>query len=244
MGRHTKKTTSMGKKALAGSAAAAALAGIVAPQATAAPDSDWDKLAQCESGGNWAINTGNGYYGGLQFSYGTWLAYGGGEFAPTANLATREQQIIVAERTLASQGWGAWPACSARYGLNSAPTNRDAQAAQAAKSAPKPAPAPAPAPKAAAPKQQAPAKTTAETDALYRQLRDAIQSFGFQVPAAVQSNYVANRNDYNAFYTANKSLIDAALAGDVASVARQLGANFNTQVNNTIASVQQTYLAR
>ena len=68
MGRHSKKTTSMGKKALAGSAAAAALAGIVAPQATAAPDSDWDKLAQCESGGNWAINTGNGYYGGLQFS--------------------------------------------------------------------------------------------------------------------------------------------------------------------------------
>ena len=64
MGRHSKKTTSMGKKALAGSAAAAALAGIVAPQATAAPDSDWDKLAQCESGGNWSINTGNGYQGG------------------------------------------------------------------------------------------------------------------------------------------------------------------------------------
>lgn len=81
MGRHSKKTTSTGKKALAGTAAVAALAGIVAPQATAAPDSDWDKLAQCESGGNWAINTGNGYYGGLQFSYGTWLAYGGGEFA-------------------------------------------------------------------------------------------------------------------------------------------------------------------
>mgnify|MGYP002714928013 CR=1 FL=1 len=67
MGRHSKKTTSAGKRALAGTAAAAALAGVVAPQATAAPDSDWDKLAQCESGGNWAINTGNGYYGGLQF---------------------------------------------------------------------------------------------------------------------------------------------------------------------------------
>ena len=71
MGRHSKQTTSVSKKALAGAAAAAALTGIAAPQATAAPDSDWDKLAQCESGGNWAINTGNGYYGGLQFSYGT-----------------------------------------------------------------------------------------------------------------------------------------------------------------------------
>lgn len=117
MGRHSKKTTSMGKKALAGSAAAAALAGIVAPQATAAPDSDWDKLAQCESGGNWAINTGNGYHGGLQFNPGTWAAYGGTAFAPTADLATREQQIAIAERTQAAQGWGAWPACTARLGL-------------------------------------------------------------------------------------------------------------------------------
>ena len=111
MGRHSKKTTSTGKKALAGSAAAAALAGIVAPQATAAPDSDWDKLAQCESGGNWAINTGNGYYGGLQFNPQTWQANGGGEFAATADQASREQQIAVAENVLATQGAGAWPNC-------------------------------------------------------------------------------------------------------------------------------------
>ena len=240
MGRHSKKTTSMGKKALAGSAAAAALAGIVAPQATAAPDSDWDKLAQCESGGNWAINTGNGYYGGLQFSYGTWLAYGGGEFAPTANQATREQQIIVAERTLASQGWGAWPACSARYGLNSAPTNRDAQAV---KPAPKPAPAPAPAP--AAPASPAPQQAaTVEVDTLYSQLRVAVNALGFQVPAVVQDNYAANRHDYNAFYAANQPLIDAALAGDYTKVANLLGANFGAQVNDTLASLQQTYLPR
>ena len=117
MGRHSKKTTSMGKKALAGSAAAAALAGIVAPQATAAPDSDWDKLAQCESGGNWAINTGNGYYGGLQFNAGTWSAYGGGQYAPTANLASRDQQIEIAQKVQAAQGWGAWPACTASLGI-------------------------------------------------------------------------------------------------------------------------------
>jgi uncharacterized protein YabE (DUF348 family) len=77
----------------------------------------WDSLAQCESGGNWAINTGNGYYGGLQFSYSTWLAYGGGAYAPTANLASREQQIAIAEKVLAAAGWGSWPACSASLGL-------------------------------------------------------------------------------------------------------------------------------
>ncbi len=77
----------------------------------------WDAIAQCESGGNWAINTGNGYYGGLQFAASTWTAYGGGAYAPTANLATREQQIAIAEKVLAAQGWGAWPACSAGLGL-------------------------------------------------------------------------------------------------------------------------------
>jgi Transglycosylase-like domain len=77
----------------------------------------WDDLAHCESGGDWAINTGNGYYGGLQFSSATWLGHGGAEFAPRADLAAREQQIAVAERVLASQGWGAWPACSRRLGL-------------------------------------------------------------------------------------------------------------------------------
>lgn len=96
----------------------------LAAPANAAPDSDWDALAQCESGGDWAINTGNGFYGGLQFQQSTWEGYGGTEFAPRADLATREQQIAVAERTLAGQGWGAWPACSQQLGLNSAPTER------------------------------------------------------------------------------------------------------------------------
>lgn len=77
----------------------------------------WDALAQCESGGNWAINTGNGFYGGLQFAPGTWLNLGGGEFAPYAHLATREEQIAIAKKVLAVQGWGAWPACTAKMGL-------------------------------------------------------------------------------------------------------------------------------
>jgi len=74
----------------------------------------WDRLAQCESGGNWAINTGNGYSGGLQFSPGTWQANGG---SGSAHNASRAEQIRVAQRVLASQGWGAWPSCSARLGL-------------------------------------------------------------------------------------------------------------------------------
>ena len=77
----------------------------------------WDALAQCESGGNWAINTGNGYYGGLQFSLGTWQGYGGGEFTTYPNEATREQQIIVAERLHAARGYQPWPACRSKLGL-------------------------------------------------------------------------------------------------------------------------------
>ena len=77
----------------------------------------WDPLAQCEAGGNWAINTGNGFSGGLQFTPSTWLAYGGGQYAPQAHLATREQQIAVASKVQAGQGWGAWPACTAKLGL-------------------------------------------------------------------------------------------------------------------------------
>ena len=88
-------------------AAALALAG----PAAAAPDSTWDAVAQCESSGNWSINTGNGYYGGLQFSQSTWNAFGGQQYASRADLATRDEQIAIAEKTLAGQGWGAW-ACA------------------------------------------------------------------------------------------------------------------------------------
>lgn len=77
----------------------------------------WDALARCESGGNWAINTGNGYYGGLQFHPGTWLSNGGGKYAPYAHLATREQQIAVAENLRAARGFAPWPACSRMLGL-------------------------------------------------------------------------------------------------------------------------------
>ncbi len=76
----------------------------------------WDAIAGCEAGGNWAINTGNGYYGGVQFDQGTWERSGGLRFAPRADLATREEQIAVASVTQARQGWGAWPVCSGSAG--------------------------------------------------------------------------------------------------------------------------------
>jgi hypothetical protein len=88
---------------------------VVAPTASAAPGSDWDRLAQCESTGNWGINTGNGFSGGLQFTPSTWRSFGG---SGLAHRASREQQIAVAERVLAKQGWGAWPACSRKLGLH------------------------------------------------------------------------------------------------------------------------------
>lgn len=96
--------------------AARAASGSAAAPAVA-DGSVWDAIAACESGGNWSINTGNGYQGGLQFNQSTWAAYGGTAYAPSADQATREQQIAVAERTQAAQGWGAWPACTAKLGL-------------------------------------------------------------------------------------------------------------------------------
>jgi resuscitation-promoting factor RpfB len=78
----------------------------------------WDAIAGCEAGGNWAINSGNGYYGGVQFDQGTWERNGGLRFAPRADLATREEQIAIAEVTRSRQGWGAWPVCSGRAGAH------------------------------------------------------------------------------------------------------------------------------
>ncbi|WP_198520392.1 transglycosylase family protein [Kitasatospora sp. CB02891] len=104
---------------VAGSAVAVLpVAGLLtATSAHAADASTWDKVAQCESTGNWSINTGNGFYGGLQFTSSTWAAYGGTAYAPQANQATKAQQIDVAEKVLASQGPGAWPVCSVKAGL-------------------------------------------------------------------------------------------------------------------------------
>ena len=119
-GRHRKPTQSninVAKVAFTGAVIGGSGLALSA-QAAAATDGEWDQVARCESGGNWAINTGNGYQGGLQFSPGTWSSAGGSEYAPAAHLASRDAQIAVAERVLARQGRGAWPVCGT--GLSSA----------------------------------------------------------------------------------------------------------------------------
>jgi hypothetical protein len=107
-------------KRLIGVLAAVALALGVASVGSApasAASTVWDRVAKCESGGNWKINTGNGYYGGLQFSNRTWKGFGGGTYASRANRASKAEQIAIARRVLASQGPGAWPVCSRKAGL-------------------------------------------------------------------------------------------------------------------------------
>jgi resuscitation-promoting factor RpfA len=142
-GRHRAPSTTgrtIARTALAGAVAGAPLL-VAAPAANAAPDSVWDRVAQCESSGNWNINTGNGFFGGLQFTSSTWRAFGGSQFADSANRASREQQIVVAERVLAGQGWGAWPVCSRKAGA----TGQAVTLRNTAAPTPKPQPAAAPA---------------------------------------------------------------------------------------------------
>jgi len=144
MSEHTSLTRARTRSLLRSGAvtlgAAAVGISVLAAPASAA-EHDWSGVAECESGGNWQINTGNGYYGGLQFSSSTWLGYGGGQYAPRADLATPAQQIEIAEAVLVGQGVGAWPTCGKRLtgGTTAVPAT------------PAPAPAPAPGPAAAAP---------------------------------------------------------------------------------------------
>lgn len=207
MARHSRKTISIAAKFAATTAAFGTAAALLAPAAAAAPDSDWDRLAQCEAGGNWGINTGNGYHGGLQFSPSTWAAYGGTEFAPYAYQATREQQIAVGERTLAGQGWGAWPACSARLGLNAAPTQRTVSTATSA-------PAQIQEIVAQSEEQSLISGVSSDelaVDAVYGLVRESLTQYGVGVPAGIDAAYNANRQDFNSFYGANRGAIDAAV---------------------------------
>lgn len=117
-GKHRRPSKAVRVATLAGVAGAAVVVPLMgASNASAASVATWDAVAQCESGGNWSINTGNGYYGGLQFSQSSWAAAGGTQYAARADLATKEQQIATAEKLLALQGPGAW-ACAGAGGLS------------------------------------------------------------------------------------------------------------------------------
>ncbi|MFD3575509.1 transglycosylase family protein [Streptomyces sp. NPDC058644] len=173
-GKHRRPSKATRVATLAGVTGVAVAAPLMAAgSASAATGSEWDAVAQCESGGNWSINTGNGYTGGLQFSSSTWAAYGGTKYAPTADKASKAQQIEIGEKVLAGQGKGAWPSCgvglsAASYEGGGAQESAPQQTQEQPKSQPsaqteQPQQA---APKAEAPKAEAPkteSKKTVET---------------------------------------------------------------------------------
>lgn len=175
---NTSKISTTARRGLAAVAITGLGLGAAAGAANAAPASDWDALAQCESGGNWGINTGNGFSGGLQFTPSTWAGFGG---QGNPQDATREQQIAVAENVLAGQGWGAWPSCSAQLGLSSGANPGTPQFNQTQALAPVQYVAPAPV-------QQyvAPAPVQAEYVAPAAPVQVA-----YVAPAPVQAEYVA-----------------------------------------------------
>jgi LysM repeat protein len=113
------KNISIRRAAVALALGGLSVGALAVPSANAADLATWEKLAQCESGGNWSINTGNGFYGGLQFTQQSWNGVG---MSGSPHTASKEMQIEAGERLLAVQGWGAWPACTAKYGLSGAAT--------------------------------------------------------------------------------------------------------------------------
>ncbi|MFI7895859.1 transglycosylase family protein [Streptomyces sp. CACIS-1.16CA] len=177
---------------------------ITAASAGAASGEVWEKVAACESSGNWAINTGNGYYGGLQFSGSTWAAFGGTQYAPRADLATRDQQIAIAERVLDGQGPGAWPTCSVQAGLTrggdapettpgtgTAPQSAGSRTAQAA-AAPQSAP---PRKAQTRPAEATPTHVPGKRDAYTVATGDSLSGIASEqrVPGGWQGLYAANR---------------------------------------------------
>ncbi|MFI6447772.1 transglycosylase family protein [Kitasatospora sp. NPDC050543] len=216
---------------MAGAVAALPVAGLVtATSASAAPVATWDKVAQCESGGNWAINTGNGFYGGLQFTSSTWAAFGGTAYASQANLATKAQQISIAEKVLASQGPGAWPVCSVKAGLTAggaaaqvdtaAPAAKPAAPAAPAAKAPAAAPAPkgaakpaatssdsvaAPAPKAAAPAK--PAKAEKPAKPAKPAAKSDAGNYTVKAGDTLSSIAAANGTDWKSLYNDNAKVV-------------------------------------
>jgi hypothetical protein len=127
--RRTVRRTAVGTLAVGAVTGAVAIFGPAAP--AQADSVNWDAIAQCESSGNWSINTGNGYYGGLQFSQSTWKGYGGLKYAARADLATRAEQIRVAERVLDGQGIGAWPTCGKKGGSSKSYTPKKERGSEA-----------------------------------------------------------------------------------------------------------------
>ncbi|MFE2728020.1 transglycosylase family protein [Kitasatospora sp. NPDC059327] len=184
-GRHRRRTQAEKAIAVAGVAGVGlALPLLTATGASAAPASTWDAVAQCESGGNWGINTGNGFYGGLQFTPSTWKAYGGTSYAPQANQATRAQQISVAEKVLDSQGPGAWPVCSQKAGLSKGGAQASVDTSEDA------------APTASKPAQSKPARSKADQKPAQQQAQKPASKPVQQAPKAAGQQNTYQQNSY------------------------------------------------
>lgn len=194
--------------ALIGAAVAApvALLGVATGPAAAADAGVWDRIAQCESGGNWHINTGNGYYGGLQFAAGTWRAHGGGAYAATADRASRAEQIAIATKVQHAQGWAAWPVCSRRAGASGGapgagtPARPKKQAERPRQAAPKQHEAPAP---------QRHAKAERQPVAPLRAESAPAGSYTVRSGDTLSAIAASHGTAWEALYAANKAVIGA-----------------------------------
>ncbi|MFJ4835710.1 transglycosylase family protein [Streptomyces sp. NPDC088747] len=189
---------------LAGAALLAPLGLLAASGDAAAADSGvWDRIAQCESGGNWHINTGNGYYGGLQFSAGTWSAYGGGAYAATADQASKDAQIAVATKVQRAQGWSAWPTCSARAGAyGGAPTSSGGGSTGGSgttKSAPEAAPRSTP--------EAAPSKTPARPSGERTNRSSSRGDYTVRSGDTLSTIAASHGTDWREIYAANQAVI-------------------------------------
>lgn len=185
-----------------------------AHNAAAAPIDTWEQVAACESGGNWTTNTGNGYFGGVQFSQSSWEAAGGRSYASRADLATKEQQIAVAERLLAMQGPGAWPNCGPRSGLAAgSPATR-----QIVPPAPQEAAEQPPAQTQAQAREQAPQEAPQGTEArgageqTQPESRTVYRGFYYEVREGDTLDDIARRHgadSWQQLYEENKSVVGA-----------------------------------
>jgi resuscitation-promoting factor RpfA len=184
-GRQQRAVRLVRRTVLTAGAAALSLGALAAPASAAAPN-DWDAVAQCESSGNWSINTGNGYYGGLQFSLSSWAAAGGTQYAARPDLATKAQQIAAAEVLLDMQGPGAWPSCGKAL-------DPSAPVAGAPEAAPAAAPAPAPAPR--------------ETEAASRAERPAGGSYTVAAGDTLSKIAAASGTTWQALFAANEGTV-------------------------------------
>ncbi|GAB4079740.1 LysM peptidoglycan-binding domain-containing protein [Modestobacter muralis] len=218
MSKHSQSRQALVRRVLRGSVVTVGAAAVglgatvgIGTATASAAERDWSGVAQCESGGNWAINTGNGYYGGLQFSQSTWAGYGGTAYAARADQATPAQQIAVAEKVLAGQGVGAWPTCGKRLtgGTTAAPAPAPKAAPAASKAA---APKAAPAPQAAAPKAAPKASSTERSSKAAtrstRQAPAAAGTYAVKPGDTLGKIAAANGTSWQSLYAKNRGLVN------------------------------------